>query len=78
MPHEFPRQTFGGAQPVLLASIVHVLLQSPFDAHEKGAHEVAAPPLLHVPAPSQSCAGVCRLPAAAHDCATHTVPLGYF
>ena len=47
LPHEFPRQTFGDAQPVLFASIMHVLLQSPFDPQEKGAHELAAPPLLH-------------------------------
>jgi hypothetical protein len=78
LPHEFPRQTLGGAQPVLLASIMHVLLQSPFDPHEKGAHERAAPPLVHTPAPLQTCAGVCRLPTAAQDWATHTVPLGYF
>jgi hypothetical protein len=78
LPHEFPRQTFGGAQPVLFASIRHVLLQSPFDPHEKGAHELAAPPLSHRPAPSQICAGVCRLVVAAQDWATQTVPLAYF
>jgi hypothetical protein len=33
---------------------------------------------VQTPAPLQNCAGVNRLAAAEQDCATQTVPLGYF